>query len=197
MSVYLKNVLAASVVGLLANSAMAADGTINFTGEISAASCSATAGAGTSIAGEKGKQNINVSLGKISMDSLTGAAGGNIVGGSAINVNLDCGNTAAGLTTVRVQFDPMSGSGVDLKNNKLLKTTGTAKGVGIGIYNSSNEAINLAANEFVNAPLVKVGEAEAAKYSANLNMRAAYVANGDPITPGTANGTLPFTLTYE
>ncbi|MGH8437464.1 MAG: fimbrial protein [Pseudomonas sp.] len=197
MSVYLKNVLAASLVGLLANAAMAADGTINFTGEIIAASCSATAGAGTTVGGEKGNQNIDVSLGKVSMDSLTGTAGGNIVAGSAINVNLDCGSTAAGLSTVRVQFDPMSGSGVDPKNNKLLKTTGTAKGVGIGIYNANNVPINLAANEFVDAPMIKTGEAETAKYTANLNMRAGYVANGDTMAPGTANGTLPFTLTYQ
>lgn len=194
MSNYLKQILAVSVAGLLANSAMAADGTIAFTGEILAASCSATAGAGTSVAGDKGKQTINVPLGKVSMDSLGGTG---IIAGSAININLDCGSTAAGLTTVQVQFDPMSGSGIDGKKNSLLKTTGTATGVGIGIFNSDNTTVNLAANEFFSAPLVVTGEGEKAQYSAALNMRAGYVANGDTLKPGTANATLPFTLTYK
>ncbi|AJO78669.1 MULTISPECIES: fimbrial protein [Pseudomonas] len=197
MSVYLKQILAASIAGLLANSAMAADGTINFTGEITAASCSATAGAGTTVGGSKGDQNIDVALGKVSMDSLGGTAGGSIVAGNAISINLDCGATATGLTTVRLQFDPMSGSGVDPKKNTLLKTTGTAKGVGIAVYNSANNLINLAANEFIDAALVKGGTTEAPKYTANLNMRAGYVANGETLVPGTANGTLPFTLTYQ
>lgn len=197
MSIHLKQILAASVVGLLASSAVAADGTINFTGEITAASCSVTAGAGTSVSGSKGNQIIEVALGKVSMDSLGGTAGGGIVGGTSININLDCGNTAANLTTVRVQFDPMSGSGVDTKKNTLLKTTGTAKGVGIGLYDSKNKVINLAANEFVDAPLVKGGEGATVKYTAAINMRAGYVANGDALVPGTANGTLPFTLTYQ
>ncbi|OLF53820.1 fimbrial protein [Pseudomonas chlororaphis] len=197
MSVYIKQLFAASIAGLLANSAMAADGTINFTGEITAASCTATAGAGTTVGGNKGNQNIDVALGKVSMDSLKGTAGGNIVAGNAISINLDCGATATGLSTVRVQFDPMSGSGIDPKKNTLLKTTGTATGVGIGIYNSSNTQVNLAANEFIDAALVKGGTEQAPTYTANLNMRAAYVANGDTLAPGTANGTLPFTLTYQ
>lgn len=189
-------VLASTIVGLFATSAMAADGTINFTGEITAASCSATAGAGTGVTGAKGKQVIDVKMGKVSMDSLSGTPAG-IVAGTAININLDCGNTATGLTTVKVQFDPNSGSGVDLKNNNLLKTTGVATGVGIGIYDSNNNLINLAGNGSFDAPLVKTGTSDPFKYTANLNMRAAYVANGDAMLPGTANGELPFTLTYE
>ncbi|WP_285374157.1 fimbrial protein [Pseudomonas sp. lyk4-TYG-107] len=196
MSTALRHLLASSIVGMFATSALASDGTIKFTGEITAASCSATQGAGTSVTGGKGKQVIDVKLGKVSIDSLNGAPTG-IVAGTAININLDCGNTATGLTTVKVQFDPSSGSGVDTKNNNLLKTTGTAKGVGIALYDSSNNLINLAGNGTFNAALVKAGTDPDFKYTANLNMRAAYMANEEAITPGTANGELPFTLTYE
>lgn len=196
MSTALRHLLASSFVGLFATSALAADGTINFTGEITAASCSATAGAGTSVSGAKGKQVIDVKLGKVSIDSLSGTPIG-IVAGTAININLDCSNTAAGLTTVKLQFDPSSGSGVDAKNNNLLKTTGVAKGVGIALYDSSNSLINLTGNGTINGALVKTGADPDVKYAANLNMRAAYMANGDEIVPGTANGELPFTLTYE
>ncbi len=130
------------------------------------------------------------------MDSLSGTPTG-IVAGTAININLDCGGTGTGLTTVSVQFDPNSGSGVDLKNNNLLKTTGTATGVGIGMYNSSNTLINLGGNGKFDAPLIKTGTGPAFNYSASLNLRAAYVANGDVMQAGTANGELPFTLTYQ
>ncbi|MNJ57851.1 Fimbrial protein [compost metagenome] len=131
------------------------------------------------------------------MGSLTASAGGGIAAGSSINLKLDCGNTAAGLTTVRLGFDPMAGSGIDQKNNNLLKTTGTARGVGIGMYDADNKLINLSANEVYSSALVKSGEDENTKYTADLTMRAAYVANGDELKVGTALGTLPFTLSYE
>lgn len=192
-----KLLLLTSALSALANTAMAADGTINFTGEITAASCVASSGAGTSVGGSAGQQVVDVNLGKVSMDSLSSGEGLNIAAGNSINLNLDCGNTAAGLTTVKFGFDPMSGSGVDLKNNSLLKTTGTATGVGIGMYDADNKLINLSGNEAYSAALIKSGDGDDTKYSAALNMRASYVANGDTLTPGTANGTLPFTLTYE
>ncbi|WP_244321762.1 fimbrial protein [Burkholderia reimsis] len=189
--------LAAFATMFAAGSAMAADGTLNFTGSITAASCSITGGAGSTVTGGKGDQNIAVNLGTVSADALGGAAGGGIAAGTSINLNLDCGNTATDLTTVKVKFDPLAGSGSDAHNNKLLKISGTAKGVGIGIYNADNKLLNLAANETFDAPLVKGGTDDAPVYTAALNLRAGYVANGEKIDAGSANGTLPFTLTYE
>ena len=197
MAISLKKMTVAAAVALAAGSAMAADGTINFTGEIVAASCGITGGNGTSVTGGKGQQSIDVKLGKVSVDSLGGPAGGGIAAGTAVNLNLDCGATAKGLSTVKVRFDPASGSGVDGKNNKLLQTTGTAKGVGIGIYDTAGTLLNMNANETFDAPLVNGGTAEAPVYTANLAMRAGYVKNGDEVIAGVANGTLPFTLTYE
>ncbi|MDN7934458.1 MULTISPECIES: fimbrial protein [Burkholderia] len=179
------------------NAAHAADGTINFTGEIVAASCGIAGGNGTSVTGEKGKQSIDVKLGKVSVDALSGSAAGGIAAGTAINLSLDCGATAKGLTTVKVRFDPASGSGVDGSDNRLLKTTGTAKGVGIGIYNTAGTLLNLNANETFDADLVNTGTPEAPVYKADLALRAAYVKAGAEVVAGQANGTLPFTLTYE
>ncbi|AZC24607.1 MULTISPECIES: fimbrial protein [Pseudomonas] len=193
----IKFLMIASTACVLANSAQAADGTINFTGEITAASCVASAGAGSSVGGGQGQQIVEVNLGKVSMDALGGSAEAGLAAGTSINLNLDCGNTAAGLTTVKFGFDPMSGSGIDPNNNSLLKTTGSAGGVGIGMYDENSQLINLSANEAYSAALTASGEGEQAKYSAALNMRASYVANGSELKPGTANGTLPFTLTYE
>lgn len=177
---------------------MAADGTINFTGNITAASCSITGGAGTNVTGEKGKQDIAVNLGTVSADSVGGSSGHGIAGGTSINLSLDCGSSATDLTLVKMKFDPLAGSGIDGTNNKLLKISGTATGVGIGLYDSNNTLLNLAANETINAPLVKGGTVETPTYTAALNLRAGYVSNGAAkIAAGTANGTLPFTLSYE
>ncbi|WP_411384409.1 fimbrial protein [Pseudomonas sp. L7] len=187
----------ASAACAISSTAMAADGTINFTGEIVAASCVASAGAGSTVGGGPGKQIVDVNLGKVSMDAINGAGEGNIAAGTAINLNLDCGNTAAGLTTIKFGFDPMSGSGVDPNNNSLLKITGTAEGVGIGMFDDSNKLLNMSGNEQYSAPLIVEGEGSEAKYSANMRLRASYVGNGAKLKPGTANGTLPFTLTYE
>ncbi|WP_368668942.1 MULTISPECIES: fimbrial protein [unclassified Pseudomonas] len=190
----IKQLLATSVICAFATSAMAADGTISFTGEITSASCVISAGGGTTVGGSAGKQEIEVKLGKVSMDSLGSGSSAGIVGGTAINLNLDCGNTGTGLNTVSVNFDPMSGSGVDLANNSLLKTVGSAKGVGIGLYDVDSNLLNLSANQSFDGNLVKGADD---KYSAILNLRAAYVANGEALEAGPADGTLPFTLTYK
>ncbi|MEN2469123.1 fimbrial protein [Burkholderia sp. GS2Y] len=197
MSIQLKKIIVAFAATLAGGAAMAADGTINFTGEIVAASCGITGGAGTSVGGGKGEQAIDVKLGKISSDALGGTAGNGIAAGTLINLNLDCGNTATGLNTVKMSFDPNSGSGIDSKNNSLLRVTGGAEGVGIGLYDADSKLLNLSANETFDAPLVKGGTEEAPTYTANMSLRAGYVANGVTVKPGVANGTLPFTLTYE
>ncbi|CAI8992327.1 MULTISPECIES: fimbrial protein [Pseudomonas] len=197
MSKLLKSIVSMAIAGAVSTSALAADGTINFTGDIVAASCEITGGSGTNVGGDKGAKAVTVNLGKVSSDSLAGTAGGGIVGGKNINLSLDCGGTAKGLTSVKLQFDPNSGSGIDSKNGMLLKTTGDAEGVGIGIYDGSNKLLNIAANETINGTLVETKDGETTKYKAVLDMRAGYVANGATIKPGMANGTLPFTLTYE
>ncbi|EMQ5439020.1 type 1 fimbrial protein [Pseudomonas aeruginosa] len=203
MSISMKSILAAAVASLVVGNAMAADGTINFKDEITAAACSITGGAGTTVGGAAGNQTIDVSLGKISIDSLGGTAGGSIAGGTSLN--LDCGKTGTGLTTVKLKFDPMSGTGIDSHNESLLKLgkDSTATGVGIGIYGSDGKLLNLSANETINAPLnsniEKDGEGnDITVYSANLNLRAAYVKSGAAAaTAGIANGSLPFTLEYN
>ncbi|WIE49708.1 fimbrial protein [Pseudomonas sp. GM17] len=197
MSKLLKSIVSMAIAGAVSTSALAADGTINFTGDIIAASCKIDAGSGTNVGGSKGNQNIDVNLGKVSTDSLSGTAGGSIVGGQSINLNLDCGGTAEGLKSVKLQFDPSSGSGIDSKNGSLLKVTGGAEGVAIGLYDGSSKLVNLGANETIKGDLVPLKDGDVTTYTAKLNMRAGYVANGEPVKAGPANGTLPFTLTYE
>ncbi|WP_321901956.1 fimbrial protein [Burkholderia cenocepacia] len=191
-------IAAAAAAFTAAGSAMAADGTIAFTGSITTASCKLSGGAGSSVTGGAGAQEVAVNLGKVSADSIgNSTSGGGIAAGTQVNLNLDCGETGTGLTTVKMKFDPVSGSGLDGKNNKLLKISGDAEGVGIGLFTADNQLMNLAANETINAPLVQGGTEAKPTYTAALNLRAGYVANGATVKAGTANGTLPFTLTYE
>jgi len=95
-----------SIIATLPTTIFAADGTINFTGEIVAASCMVSAGSGTSIGGAAGDQIIDVNLGKVSSNSLNGVAGGGVVAGRAVNLNIDCGKTAADLAAIKMEFDP-------------------------------------------------------------------------------------------
>lgn len=195
MSMFLRHILAVTVSGALASSAMAADGTINFTGEVSAVSCKLTGGPGSTVTGSQGAAKVDVSLGKVSADSVP--AGGKISASSTyINLLLDCGSTATGLSAVEMRFDPLSGSGLDTHNNSLLQTTGGAKGVGIGIYDHGNKLLNLAANDSITSTLT-TGTGATPSTTGTFSMRAAYLANGEPIVPGVANAELPFTLTYK
>lgn len=189
--------LAALATAFGTSSAMA--DTINFIGAVTAASCTITGGGGTNVAGNPGSQVIFVNLGKVSADAIGGTTtNGNITAGTNISLNLDCGTSATDLKTVRMKFDAVSGSGLDGSNNKLLKVSGGAEGVGIGLFDANNKLLNLAANDTISGALVKGGTQTAPTYTAALNLRAGYVANGAAaIKPGTANGTLPFTLTYE
>lgn len=199
MSKTLKGMLVLALAGTAANSAMAADGQIHFTGEIIAASCEMTTGSGGGTVTDP--KNITVDLGSVSKDALANSGGnGNIVAAKNINLVLDCANTSAGLTTVHLSFQPAAsgGSGLDAANTRLLKVTGGAAGVGIGLFDQNNQLLDLNnPSTKVTGPLSLVGPGNTTA-TANLNLRAAYVANGLPtITEGPANGVLPFSLSYE
>ena len=191
----LKTIMAACAACALSSTAMAADpdGKIVFTGEIISGSCEVTgAGAGNS---------VPVDLGRVLISQLREAGVGNKVGtGTAITMELDCSNSSAGLKTVNFNFDPGSGSGIDTKNNSLLKTTGSATGVGIGLYDGSNQLINLSdSSKEYSAALTAAagGTGGNNKYTATMRMSASFVNNGDTLEEGAAGGTLPFTLTYD
>lgn len=199
MSIKSFKLLSFMAASLLAGSAMASDGTLNFTGEIIAASCELTGGSGTSVGGSGGSQIINIDMGKVSIDSIGNTAEGSITAGKNINLDMDCGGTGTGLTSVKVAFDPASGSGFDTKNNALLAIApGGASGVGIGLFGTDSKLLDLRAGEYFTAPLVESDDGQGGKnYTADLNIRASYVANGGAITAGVANATMPFTITYQ
>lgn len=206
-----KSLLGLSVLILAgaSGSAMAADGTIKFTGEIIASSC--TMSDGTNAPGSAKDKLLTIDLGKVGADALSEGGGqGNIGAAKNIDIVLDCKGTPEGLTNVHLSFKPDGGSGAEtgtgtvaVGNTKLLAVTGGATGVGIGVFDSNNVLLDL------NNPLPQIsgkldvkniGTVEAPQYKgiANLALRAAYVKAGpDPVVPGVANGYLPFQLSYD
>lgn len=93
-----------------------------------------------------------------------------------------------------MNFDPRSGSGQDSRDSRLLKTVGDATGVGIGLINGANQILDMRAGDTITEPLTVAADGTA---RASLDLRAAYVVNGDPVVAGEANATLPFTFTYD
>lgn len=195
-SVAFKTVFASSMLAVaftqFANTASAAGGKINFTGSIVSASC--TLGT-TNTPISSG--DISIDFGKVSIDDLARQVSGSSV--ATVNMNLTCPGVSDTLTGVKVTFDPMSGSGIDSNDSRLLKLNSAgspATGVGIAIINASNEIVDLSGNETIDAPLTIDGSGVG---TANLSLRAAYVRSSDSIAPtaGDANATLPFTIAYQ
>lgn len=186
----MKKILLASGILVAASSiqfVQASTGNINFTGGLTTATCSINGGGGS---------DLDVDLGLVSIDDLndgSAAAGAN----TRITVDIDC-TAATGLSNVYMNFDPRSGSGSgsgqDSRDSRLLKTEGDATGVGIGLINGANQILDMRAGDTITEPLTVAADGTA---RASLDLRAAYVVNGDPVVAGEANATLPFTFTYD
>lgn len=187
----IKCALALALTGMAAGSAMAADGTISFTGEIISASCVATTPGGGNSAGANNA--ISVPLGQVGLNSLGTTVGANVAAAKNIDITLDCDAGGATLNNVIVRFDPHGGSGLAPGGLlKLTAETGVAQGVAIALYNG-NTRLDLASNDSLTAPL----RTEGGKLKADLTLRAGYVSTQATPVVGKANATLPFSLTYN
>ena len=168
----------------------ATTGIINFKGNLSHVTCSATPGPGMGSGSD-----YNVDFGTVPFSDITDGTGSNFGVVRYIHVVVDCTN-ATGLSTVKASFDPISGSGIDPRDRRLLQLapSSVARGAGIALIDENNQIINLGSNGVIKAPLVP-GPAPTAK--ADLNMRAAYVLNGDTRVAGANTAQLPFALDFE
>jgi len=162
-----------------ANTATAADGTINFTGEIVANTCTIA-----------NNGNVTVALPKISANHFT--AGTERAGQTAFNIALsDCtpaeGTVAVRFTGDATQIDTISGL---FKNNSTDATP--AKNVAVAVYDSADTLIKTAGNS--SAP-VNV----AADGTASIPLTAWYQATtaGTPVTVGPVTATGGIELVYN
>ncbi|EAM8641815.1 fimbrial protein [Salmonella enterica] len=159
---------------LVAGSAVAADGTIHFTGSITDQTCTV----------DSGTQSLNVDLGKVSQASLDGAAGMKAAPTRFSLSVSDCPDTVTG---ANVKFDGTS-DGVNQNLLALDSGTGIATGVGIEIADKNGTPIPLHSAS---------ADYTLAAGTNSLDFVARYVSTGTAVTTGTANGTSQFTINYK
>lgn len=156
------------------NNALAADGSIEFTGEITDQACELATGSDA----------LKVNLGKVSKTALpaTGATT------AATKFTIKLTNCPATVVSAKVQFDTDSYAGDD-KVIALKDETDVAKGVGIQITDDTNTVV----------PLFTPSKAYALKESVenSLDFRARYIAQTNTVTVGPANDNATFTINYN
>ncbi|MDQ9129894.1 fimbrial protein [Serratia fonticola] len=166
--------LALVASGFVASSVYAADGTINFTGEITDSACVV----------DSANQNLQVPLGKVAASSF-GTPGSY---SAATKFTLELKDCPAGATTAEIKFDGTSVAG---DNSVLALTPGGATGVGIELSDASQKVVNL----FTNSTPYTLITGEGSK--TELNFTARYKSLSASIQPGVANSSVQFTILYN
>lgn len=120
-----KTIIALSLIAaplLMINNALAADGTINFTGTITDSACTV----------DTASASQTVSLGTVSSSAFSAA--GDTASPTKFTINLS--NCPTTVSSASVKFD----GSINTTNNNLLalSSDSTAAGVGIGIYESDS-----------------------------------------------------------
>ncbi|HID7801691.1 TPA: fimbrial protein [Proteus mirabilis] len=159
---------------LVSNNVIAADGTIDFTGEIIDNACELAAGSDA----------LKVNLGKVSKTALPSA--GDTAAATKFTIKLiNCPKT---VSTASVKFDAQSYSGDDTVI-ALKQESGVATGVGIQITDDANTVV----------PLFTASKTYPLKEGVenNLDFRARYIAKTDSVTAGLANANATFTINYN
>jgi major type 1 subunit fimbrin (pilin) len=181
-----KLILSAAMIaglGLLATSqAMAADGTITFTGEISAVTCTVHGGTPGS-----GSGDFTVPLQAVSASAFNGA--GSVAGAEPYSIYVGApGETGcADGTVVHVHYEPTS---PQIAPNGNLNVTGGAGGVQIQLLNADRSVINLR-NAPDSTPVTVAGN------TAELPFFAQYYSATGSVTPGTANSSVLYSIAYN
>lgn len=166
--------IASIISGASLTGAHAADGTIQFNGEIIDAACTVSASSA----------NQTVTLGQISENAFSAA--GDTAGATAFQIDLT--SCPASVTSAAVKFDgtPYQGDNSALA---LTPVNGVATGVGIQIRNADNTVLPL----FTESQRVTLSQAG----TNTLKFNAAYVAKAATVTAGPANATATFSVVYN
>lgn len=166
-------VLASSAFGI---SAFAADGQVNFTGEIIDTPC---------VAVNTPSNPLEVILGKVGKTAFTGA--GSTAAATKFTLQLkDCPAT---VNTASVKFDGTSVNG-DSSVLALTQDAGVATGVGIQLSDASQNVL----------PLYTASTAyplQTGSVVNNLDFVARYIATSATVTAGPANSMASFTINYN
>lgn len=167
--------IAASAVLSLAN-ANAADGTINFTGEIIDQACTVDIGS---------NNTMSVDLGRIARTSFRNT--GDVSDSTLFTIKLI--NCPASVTSAKVKFDGEN----DQNNTDLLAITqgaSSASGVAIKLMTADKTLLGLNQVNSYSYPLVSTADN-------NLDFYAAYQSTQAAVTAGLANSVANFTVNYN
>lgn len=160
--------------------ASAADGTITFSGNVTAQTCTINGNGSSS-------NNFTVTLPTVSTSAL--ASAGQTAGRTPFSIALTACTPASG--NVRVYFEP--GPTVDTSTGNLILASGGATNVQIGLLNADLTAIKLgAADASQNSKSVAIS----ATGAATLPFYAQYFSTGTA-TAGAANSSVMYTLAYQ
>lgn len=171
----LKKIAAFSLIAM--STAYAADGTINFSGEIVSNTCTITTGGG----------NVTVALPTISANNFSTV--GSRAGQTAFTVDLtDCtpasGSVAVRFTGTGTQIDPTTGV-------FLPSAESTEKGVAVAVYDSTDMQIKTAGNSSVFEPI------DTETGTASIPLTAWYQQYQETVTPGNLTATGGIELVYQ
>lgn len=163
-----------AIASAMTTSVFAADGTINFTGEIIDAACDVTPTTASQI----------VNLGKVSDKSL-GTVGNTA---AATSFKIDLASCPAAVSTASVKFDGVPYNG-DTSAIALTPAPGAATGVGIEIRDADGSVLPL----YTASQSVTLSQAA----TNSLQFSAAYVAKDATVTAGPADATATFSVVYN
>lgn len=164
----------ASVFAVMAPAAQASDGTLNFTGNITANSCVINANS----------PNLTVALGDVPASALASAS--QRAGQTPFQITLT--GCTGGATKVAAKFE--SGIADQTTGHLPLDATSTATNVEVAIFDATDTD-----NQFGQAPAPSAYQTLNGG-AATLTYNAWYVATG-AATVGTANANATYTLSYQ
>lgn len=160
----------------LTSAAHAADGTINFTGNITDTACVVNTASA----------NQNIPLGTVSDTAFSAA--GDTAASKKVTITLE--SCPAAFTTASVSFDGTSDA--DNTNILALTSASTATGVGVALYEADGSTL---------IPLHTTSSAITLDTTAgavnNLDYVAKYMSTATAVTAGTANASTDFTIVYN
>lgn len=174
-----KNLIAVAIVTasiLSAASAMAADGQVNFKGEIIDSACEVV---------NSVSNPLDVTLGQVAKTAFTGAGST----AAATKFTLQLKNCPDSVVKASVKFDGAADAG-DNNVLQLTQETGVATGVGIQLSDASSAVLPLFTAS-TSYPLV------AGTAVNNLDFVARYIATEDTVNAGPANSVASFSVNYN
>lgn len=163
------------VMASMAGNVQASDGTIHFTDNITDQTCTV----------DGASQDLEVPMGNIGASSLAGGAGTVSSPTRFTLVLTDCPDT---VTSATVKFDGNTDSSA--AGSGVLKLDSDSTATGVGIVISDNAGTPIVMHTDSPAYALTTGEND-------LLFTARYIATGDTVTTGTANGTSQFTINYK